>query len=403
MKGRIRALVYVICLSLTISLFGCSPAEPEESRIRKTKNTSEDTVMTEDTELTDESIETSYIDPDSSELLKTITLIESYLGGKADYVADSFIKEFDIKSYILNRTIDENDLTFFGKSIKIDDISYKNIRFWKIDGKVQQIDLSVSEQYDGAASANETTDMNIPVKEFYLSVFQLLESKYGKAADYSGPAWMDGTAGDRVIWNDGDYTIRLCYVENSKAIDGNNLFRIEIGYSVYDPSSPENPEPFQSSGPAVQEVIKIMQSCIGKEPAEAKALIEKMLDVRCGQDQFDDHLEYEEHTHNGRYLIDGVEYNLVKFYSKKATGKVYAVRFYAPSGGNQFIKTAFKYYSEKLTILYGQPVASNSIDRFQTEKYNIDQNYNCYLDAAYSDDSSYRDLGFMVIDASYDE
>ena len=92
MKGRIRALVYVICLSLTISLFGCSPAEPEESRIRKTKNTSEDTVMTEDTELTDESIETSYIDPDSSELLKTITLIESYLGGKADYVADSFIK-----------------------------------------------------------------------------------------------------------------------------------------------------------------------------------------------------------------------------------------------------------------------------------------------------------------------
>ena len=116
MKGRIRALVYVICLSLTISLFGCSPAEPEESRIRKTKNTSEDTVMTEDTELTDESIETSYIDPDSSELLKTITLIESYLGGKADYVADSFIKEFDIKSYILNRTIDENDLTFFGKS-----------------------------------------------------------------------------------------------------------------------------------------------------------------------------------------------------------------------------------------------------------------------------------------------
>ena len=359
--------------------------------------------MTEDTELTDESLEISYIDPDSSELLKTITLIESYLGGKADYVADSFIKEFDIKSYILNRTIDENDLTFFGKSIKIDDISYKNIRFWKIDGKVQQIDLSVSEQYDGAASANETTDMNIPVKEFYLSVFQLLESKYGKAADYSGTAWMDGTAGDRVIWNDGDYTIRLCYVENSKAINGNNLFRIEIGYSVYDPSSPENPEPFQSSGPAVQEVIKIMQSCIGKEPAEAKALIEKMLDVRCGQDQFDDHLEYEEHTHNGRYLIDGVEYNLVKFYSKKATGKVYAVRFYAPSGGNQFIKTAFKYYSEKLTILYGQPVASNSIDRFQTEKYNIDQNYNCYLDAAYSDDSSYRDLGFMVIDASYDE
>ena len=79
------------------------------------------------------------------------------------------------------------------------------------------------------------------------------------------------------------------------------------------------------------------------------------------------------------------------------------MRFYAPSGGNQFIKTAFNYYSEKLTILYGQPVASNSIDRFQTEKYNIDQNYNCYLDAAYSDDSSYRDLGFMVIDASYDE
>lgn len=392
MRKRTRLLASVICLSMTLSLFGCNG----KSETEKSKHETSEEVLTEDTVMTDVPVETFAIDPSSSELLKSIERIETYLGSTAEGAADEFINDFEIMSYTLNKGVSENHLTFFGEAIEIDSIKFKSVHFWKTDGRVNQIDLSVTEAYEAAQTLEGTSDMDLPVKSIFYSVYGLIEGKYGKAVDHYGPQWMEGTSGDRVTWNDGEYSIRLGYVEDSTGIKGNNLFRIEIGFSEFDPSSPADPEPYEDTGTSVEDAVKFMQSCIGKDPSEAKEMVEKFFDTNCGRDQADDDLEYETHTHNGRYLIAGTEFYLVSFLTSKTTGKVILVKFWGSSGGNQAVKSGFDHFTKELTALYGQPAASNSIETFESKKFTIDQGMDCIVDAMYSDNSSYRDLRFVV-------
>ena len=377
---------------MTLALFGCNG----KSETEKSRRETDEEVLTEETVLTDEPVETFAIDPSSSELLKSIERIESYLGHTAEGAADEFINDFEIMSYILNKGIDENHLSFFGEAVEIDSIKFKSVHFWKTDGRVNQIDLSVTEAYEAAQTLEGKSDMDLPVKSIFFSVSGLIESKYGKAVDHYGPQWMEGTSGDRVTWNDGEYTIRLSYVEDSTGIKGNNLFRLEIGLSGFDPSSPADPEPYDDTGTSVEDAVKFMQSCIGKDPSEAKEMVAEFFDTNCGSDQAHTESGYDVHSHNGRFLIAGTEFHLVSFFTSKTDGKVILVRFRGSSGGNQAVKSGFDYFTGKLTDLYGQPAASNSIETFESKKFTIDQGMDCIVDATYSDNSQYRDLCFVV-------